>query len=518
MTRETDVLIVGSGLTALIAADRVLMESDASVTLVSAGQGASPYIHGFSYPVGAGDNEALLIQDTLRSGGYENDPELVRALVSEVSGLPAFFAGLGLSPDEEDGAVRLFTSLGSSRPRIATIGNDTGPVLMKALRKRLLSFARFLEVKNCRLVNLIAEGGRIAGGWFLESGGHLFPVFSSRTLLATGGYSALFPVTTNSPDCGGDTLAIADRAGVTLRDLSKVQFEPCVSIRPDQTRGKGLITTMFHEGAVLRNRDGIRFLENSRYPERECMQKDELSAAIFEEIRNGRPTENGGVLFDAAAVPSELFEERYAPYLNRYLAAGIDLRTTPAEVAPAAHTSCGGIRITPDCRTALPGLFAAGECAGGLHGKNRLGGNGGLMVLSFGRIAGKTLASEMNQGSASEDREKTVSDERSQGAFDALLDAFPELLVPPLPDGLPAAWDAQRKAALGRGAGIGASEEDRRSALREIRDLKDALSRIPRGKRCETPSELLVSERLMRYVQDLRASELILNYKETKED
>ena len=134
----------------------------------------------------------------------------------------------------------------------------------------------------------------------------------------------------------------------------------------------------------------LRYNENG-----ECVPKDVLSRCIAREILENGATEHGGVWFDATGVPEALLEGVYQPYLQRYLNCGIDLRTTPVEIAPAAHTSCGGVMIDEACRTGIPGLIACGEVTGGLHGANRLGGNAGLETMMFGRIAGKTAAADV---------------------------------------------------------------------------------------------------------------------------
>lgn len=134
----------------------------------------------------------------------------------------------------------------------------------------------------------------------------------------------------------------------------------------------------------------LRYDENA-----ECVPKDKLSRCIASEILENGATEHGGVWFDATGVPQALMEGVYKPYLQRYLNCGIDLRTTPVEIAPAAHTSCGGVVIDEACRTGIPGLIACGEVAGGLHGANRLGGNAGLETMMFGRIAGRTAAADV---------------------------------------------------------------------------------------------------------------------------
>jgi aspartate oxidase len=184
-------------------------------------------------------------------------------------------------------------------------------------------------------------------------------------------------------------------AGAKMTDMEFIQFEPSAAVWPPELVGKSIITTMFYEGAVLRGKDGERFM--LRYsPEGERVSKDMQSKCICDEIRRNGATEHGGVWFDATAVPQELWEGVYKPYRNRYLPYGIDMCKQPVEIAPAAHTTCGGALIDENCRTGIPGLLACGEVTGGLHGANRLGGNAGLETMVFGRIAGQTALKDFD--------------------------------------------------------------------------------------------------------------------------
>jgi len=176
-----------------------------------------------------------------------------------------------------------------------------------------------------------------------------------------------------------------------VRDMDAVQYEPTVALAPARLRGIPVITTMLHEGATFRNRLGEEFLLDKH------ANKDAISRAIFAEIEAGRGID-GGVWYDATGVPREILETRYADTVRRYAACGIDITREPMLVAPAPHTSLGGVAIDVRCRvlrpdgTPIPGLFAAGEVTGGVHGKNRLGGNAGTEVFVFGRIAGVEAA------------------------------------------------------------------------------------------------------------------------------
>ena len=384
----TDVLIIGAGLTATVAADEIIQHSDLQMLQLGSGSGASPYIHGFCMPVGTGDSEKLLYEDTMVSGYGQCDPRLVQILCENAAALEEYFEGLGLQLDRDENGPRLLHALGSSVPRIASIHNDTGAVMLRRVRDRLHQSNRYTSLSGQRALELICENGRVVGAiCFDEEKEQFYRIYAKIVILATGGFGRMFPESTNSADIGGDGAAMAYLAGASLTDMEFVQFEPSAAVWPPEVAGKGIVTTMFYDGAVLRDKDGERFmLANSENAER--VPKDVQSKCIFHQIRTKGGTPHGGVWFDATGVPEEKWQGAYKPYLNRYLACGIDLRKEPAEIAPAAHTTCGGVWIDDQCRSGVPGLLVCGEAAGGLHGANRLGGNAGLETMVFGRIAG----------------------------------------------------------------------------------------------------------------------------------
>ena len=385
---KTDILILGGGLAGICAAYEVLQNSGRTVDLLSCGGGASPYIHGFCLPVGEGDSEQLFFADSMASGYHQGQEALVRRLCRDSFALPAYFQSLGLDIDREGDAPRLIRSLGSSVPRIAGIGNNTGPVMLATLRKKLAASNRYREHKNLRALELVQKDGRVTGVRCYDKDTDTFrTVGASVVILATGGFGRLFPESTNSPDIGGDGCAMAYLAGGRMTDMEFIQFEPSAAVWPPELVGKSIITTMFYEGAVLRGGDGKRFTD-------EKASKDVLAKAISREVLRGNATPHGGVWFDATAVPETLWNGIYKPYRSRYLAHGIDMAREPVEIAPAAHTTCGGVLIDENCRTGIPGLLACGEVTGGLHGANRLGGNAGLETMVFGRIAGQTACAE----------------------------------------------------------------------------------------------------------------------------
>ncbi|MBQ2862892.1 MAG: FAD-binding protein, partial [Clostridia bacterium] len=234
--------------------------------------------------------------------------------------------------------------------------------------------------------------GRVFGALtYNKEKGEFQLIESKLTVICTGGFCNIYPFSTNKSDIGGDGVAMTYYAGASLTDLEFVQFEPSAAVAPKKLRGQSVITTMYYEGAVCKNTLGERFM--LKYSDRgECVDKDVQSKHIYREIQEGRATENGGVYFDATGVGREKLNEMYSSYVKRYQNVGIDIATTPFEIAPAPHTSLGGVVVDGDCRTEIKGLFACGEIIGGLHGANRAGGNAGLETLVFGTIAGKSAA------------------------------------------------------------------------------------------------------------------------------
>ena len=391
---QTDILIIGGGLTGIVAADEIIKNSDLEVIQLTCGGGASPFIHAFCLPVGDGDSEELFYEDTISSGYGQSNSALARRLCASKDGMLEYFRELGVEIDKNDkGEPSLLHSLGSSVPRIAGIQNNSGPAMLKRLQERLATSDRYKKLSGQRALELVMDGGRVIGARCFDTKANEFYTIYARTvILAAGGFGRLFPESTNSKDIGGDGIAMAYRAGATLTDMEFIQFEPSAAVWPPEVAGKGIVTTMFYDGAVLRGKAGKRFMLD--YSEAgECVPKDVQAKCIYSEMRTGGTTPHGGVWFDATKVPEEKWQGVYNPYLKRYLACGIDLRLEAVEIAPAAHTTCGGVWIDDNCKTGVSGLIVCGESAGGIHGANRLGGNAGLETMVFGRVAGKTALS-----------------------------------------------------------------------------------------------------------------------------
>lgn len=382
---SADALVIGGGVTARRAAK--IIADKYSVILVSDGSGASPYIHGLNVPLLEIDSTELFYADTMESGKWQNDPELAKLLTDGSEAVAREFADdFDRNPD---GSYDLLKPLGSSVPRVAGIGGRTGALALAELSRE----KTYTEFSRTRALSLIKNGDSVIGAMLYDKASKRhFPVYARAVLVATGGFGGIFRFSTNSADIGGDGVGMAYDAGASLVDMEFIQYEPTVAVSPEKLVGRSIITTMLFEGAVMRNSHGQRFMD-------EKVGKDALSLGIYKEILNGGATKNGGVFYDMTGVDEELLTGKYKDYFKRYEMHGIDIRREAVEIAPAPHTTMGGIKIDRECKSSVDGLFAAGEAAGGVHGANRLGGNAGLEVFVFGDAAGRSICDYLSNKS-----------------------------------------------------------------------------------------------------------------------
>lgn len=390
-------LIIGSGLAALMAAYELSEKCDAEIVVFSEGAGASPYVHGFNIPLYFGDSTQKFYEDTITSGCGLNNIELASKLCNESLSIINVLNNLGVEINKSNGEYVMLKALGSSYPRVISCGNCTGTHILNMLKKKILANKKVRFMTPIRALRIISDKGRVCGVFAYDIKNEKFiQIAADCVVLATGGFSGIYPFSTNSSDIGGDGIAMSYLAGAKLTDLEFVQFEPSVAVYPEKIKGKSVITTMFYEGAVLRNKHGDRFM--TKYSSQaECVNKDFLSFCITKEVSEGRGTEHGGVFFDATGVDADTLHKHYSSYLNRYLAVGIDIRKEMFEIAAAAHTSLGGVVVDENGDTSLKGFFAAGEIIGGIHGANRIGGNAGLETLVFGRQAGVSASTYLSE-------------------------------------------------------------------------------------------------------------------------
>lgn len=389
---STDVLVIGGGLAGVRAA---VSAAETGVNVMVVGKStacASTEVMGFNVPVHPSDSEELYYKDVMLSGAQINRTDLARTLIEGSAREMTELKRRGLVFNSNDGGILdTMRVLGASIPRLIRVGARTGTEALRLYTEVCRKLGvRFIT--PLMIADLVIVKGQVCGAVGFEGYG-AEPVYISAgaTVLATGGCGDIFPLSTYPKGMTGDGYAIAYRAGAKLIDMEFLQFEPCCFVYPEPLRGFVMVTTMLSEGGELCNAKGEYFMKTGGRTGYN-VQKSELSKYIAEEIKNGRGTEHGGVYYDVTALPHHRVTVDNALFYEPALRCGVDITRERAEVAPVAHTNIGGILINSKCESSVPGLYAAGEVTGGVHGANRLGGCAGSEILVFGAIAGKSAA------------------------------------------------------------------------------------------------------------------------------
>ncbi|MBT8508374.1 succinate dehydrogenase [Methanomicrobiaceae archaeon CYW5] len=344
---------------------------------------------GYNAVLNENDSCLLHFEDTLRGGAYLNDPELADVLVTESPDRFFDLARWGSVFDVAEDFVAAQRPFGGQRFNRTCYASDrSGHEIMATLVEQVRN-SDIIQIQEEAAIELLMEDGRAAGAFTLDTTGTPNVIRADAVVLATGGGTQVYDISTNCAAGTGDGFAIGWRAGAELIDMEMVQFHPTGAVYPPDARGRLITEAVRGEGGVLKNRDGERFM--ARYdPERmELSTRDVVSRSIETEILEGRGSPHGGVYLDVSHLPAALIEERLPIMLEQYLKFGVDIRTEPMEVAPTAHHIMGGLRITPACETTIPYLYACGEVTGGVHGANRLGGNALADTQVFGKRAGE---------------------------------------------------------------------------------------------------------------------------------
>jgi succinate dehydrogenase/fumarate reductase flavoprotein subunit len=400
----TDVLVLGAGGAGLCAA---LHASDASatlsVTVVVKGllgrAGCTRMVQGgYNAVFTAPDSLDAHLRDTLQGGGWINDQEMVWTLCTEAPGrVLELESRYGCFFDRTpEGRIHQKPFAGQSHDRTIHKGDLTGIEIMNRLTEQVQARGNITVLEESRAVELLFDDeGRAAGALVLSiRDGDFMAITARATLLAMGGGPTMYKVIACSADKSADGIALAYRAGLSLRDMEMVQFHPTGLVIP----GSLMTGTLLEEGlrgagGHLLNGRGERFMERYDPARMERSTRDLVSRASFTEIVEGRGTPNGGVWIDVSHLGAEHVERAFRGMVRRCRDFGRDLARGPVEVQPTTHFMMGGVVADPSCRTAIEGLFVAGEDAGGVHGANRLGGNGVAESTVFGGIAGDVMAS-----------------------------------------------------------------------------------------------------------------------------
>jgi succinate dehydrogenase/fumarate reductase flavoprotein subunit len=284
---------------------------------------------------------------------------------------------------------------GNTYPRSLFVAEGTGRVILE----HVAAYADKIGVETLpgrKVVDLLRDGDDVVGALLWDRHTQQFCAVTARAVvLAMGGIGRIYSDSTYPVDVGSDAYGLALKAGARLTDMEFVQFEPVVTVWPEACRGMEMPTAMLGDGAHLINAEGERFMfrYNPEHGEKQ-IEKAKMSLCIQQEIDEGRGLPDGSVIFDTTVLAKETLES-YISHVKRLRNAGVDPAVTPPHVRPAAHSQMGGVFIDDTGWSGVPGLYAGGESAGGVHGASRLAGNGCSDTLVFGALAGRGAADGM---------------------------------------------------------------------------------------------------------------------------
>ncbi|MFE4699559.1 fumarate reductase/succinate dehydrogenase flavoprotein subunit [Streptomyces sp. NPDC056738] len=434
--------------------------------------------------VNSGDNWQVHFRDTMRGGKFLNQWRMAELHAREAPDRVWELETWGALFDRtKDGRISQRNFGGHEYPRLAHVGDRTGLELIRTLQQKIVSLqqedmretgdyeSRLKIYQECTVTRILKDGQRVSGTFCYErESGRFFVLEAPSVVIATGGIGKSFKVTSNSWEYTGDGHALALLAGAPLLNMEFVQFHPTGMVWPPSVKGILVTESVRGDGGVLRNSEGKRFMfdyipdvfkekyaqseeegdrwyedpdHNRRPPE--LLPRDEVARAINSEVKAGRGSPHGGVFLDVSTrMPAEVIRRRLPSMYHQFKElADVDITAEAMEVGPTCHYVMGGIAVDSDTAAArgVPGLFAAGEVAGGMHGSNRLGGNSLSDLLVFGRRAG-WHAAEYAAGLTGEDTRPPVDDAQVDEAAAEALRPFsaegPESVPAASPGGTPA--------------------------------------------------------------------------------
>jgi succinate dehydrogenase / fumarate reductase flavoprotein subunit len=400
-THDHDVLIIGAGGAGLRAALGALAQGAKVGVVCKSLLGkahtvmAEGGIAAAMANVDSGDNWRTHFRDTMRGGKFLNNWRMAQIHAQEAPERVRELEQWGALFDRtKDGEILQRAFGGHTFRRLCHVGDRTGLEMIRTLQDRgvQMGIDVFME---CTISRLLKDGDRIAGafGYWREQG--RFVVFRAKSIvMATGGIGKAYKVTSNSWEYTGDGMALAYGAGADLLDMEFVQFHPTGMVWPPGVQGLLVTEAVRGEGGILRNKAGERFMEKYDPKRMELSTRDVVARSIYTEVREGRGTEHGGAYLDISHKPADYVKKKLPSMYHQFKElADVDITKGPMEVGPTCHYMMGGIRVDGETtQSSVPGLFAAGEAAAGLHGANRLGGNSLSDLLVFGRRAGIAAA------------------------------------------------------------------------------------------------------------------------------
>jgi len=470
-THEHDVLIIGAGGAGLRAAIEALAQG-ASVGVVCKsllGKAHTVMAEGgiaaAMCNVDTADGWKPHFKDTMFGGKYLNNWRMAQLHAQEAPDRVRELEQWGALFDRtESGGILQRAFGGHTYRRLCHVGDRTGLEMIRTLQDRGVSLG-FDVYMECTVTKLLTDAGRVAGAFAYWRENGRFVVFKAKSVvIATGGIGKAYPVTSNSWEYTGDGMTLAYEAGAELMDMEFVQFHPTGMVWPPGVQGLLVTEAVRGEGGILRNKMGERFMEKYDPKRMELSTRDVVARSIYTEVKEGRGTEHGGAYLDISHKPAEYVKKKLPSMYHQFKElADVDITKGPMEVGPTCHYVMGGIRVDAETeQSTLPGLFAAGEAAAGLHGANRLGGNSLSDLLVFGRRAGLAAAQHAKSaGATTIDAAQTAEAEK-------------ELLAPFSNTGTESPYAVHRdlQKIMQSLVGIFRTEEDLKKALSELEPLK----------------------------------------------
>jgi fumarate reductase (CoM/CoB) subunit A len=400
---HTDVLVVGSGAAGAMAAIKAVNQG-ADVLVVTKGPypsgNSSIAAAGYGAPLGYADprdNPQAYYEDITRAGQGLCNEKIVRAWIGKIIEITKEMDGWGIDLIKENGKLSQKPREGHTYPRLVHHYGTTGSAVMKCLGEKSKEIG-FKILDHTIIGGLFRDAESIAGAWgFQYHSGKLFFISAKVIVWATGGMGNLYPFTDNVKMATGEGYTIAFKAGAELTGMEFCHFLPTICY-PEKMRTSSSVLRFTKilikaGGARYYNKLGERFMRKYFPAEGDFTNEEsDIVKAVSREIYEGRGSSHGGVYLDVSDVPEELWKKECAPLWEKAARAGIDLTAQPLEILPHPHDMIGGIKIDENGCTAVPGLFSAGETAGGAHGASRLGGSALSEALSFGAICGENAA------------------------------------------------------------------------------------------------------------------------------
>jgi len=476
-THEHDVLIIGAGGAGLRAAVEALSHG-ANVGIVCKsllGKAHTVMAEGgiaaAMANVDASDDWRTHFGDTMRGGKFLNNWRMAQLHAQEAPDRVRELEQWGALFDRtDDGRILQRAFGGHSFKRLCHVGDRTGLEMIRTLQDRGVQMGIDVYME-CTVTRLLTDSGRVSGAFAYWRENGRFVVFKAKSIvLATGGIGKAYPITSNSWEYTGDGMALAYEAGAELMDMEFVQFHPTGMVWPPGVQGLLVTEAVRGEGGILRNKNGERFMEKHDAKRMELSTRDVVARAIYTEVKEGRGTEHGGAYLDISHKPAEYVKRKLPSMYHQFKElADVDITKGPMEVGPTCHYMMGGVRVEAEtAATTVPGLFAAGEVAAGLHGANRLGGNSLSDLLVLGRRAGLAAAEySRKQNAATIDPDQINAAEREALApFERNTNENPYMLQADLQETMQSL------------VGIFRTEEDLQSALGKLAVLKERFKNL----------------------------------------